>query len=287
MDGTSAWLAACAALCAMAAPALAQTTVLTDPATLHIGTGWGKTPCPTGVVAGSSTCGGALSGELQSIGSGKLDIYQNAGGAAATNDPLLILAIPYTSSTSTLLGSNALSGATLYPSATTGSGTAVGITYGPTGFDNLSQSTYTTYGGNQSIGYVGQWNANDSTLSTSIYSFLNLSKNYDSSPKLGSFLSADATLLKKLGTPAGYNVYVDAFNTSGFKGNSALNVTFGSKLPVGSFAVAYAHTSSLVYDTAFTQAGIDLPEPGSLSLLGVGVAGLAAAYRRTRRRRES
>ena len=282
MNRMRAALGAVAVAATLASPAWAQLPTLTDPATLHIGTGW-DTSCPTGAT-GTAPCGNAYSGEAVPLGSRQLDIYQNSAGAGPTQDPLLILAVPYQaagSPTTSLLGS-----ATLYPGATTGPGTSVRVINGPAISNyNLSSANYQ----NQSIGYVGKWNTTNSTAGTDIYSFLNLTPPTDKSNKLGSYLSMDQAKLTSLGTPAGYDIYIYGFSTQsltpGFTGNAALNVNFASSLPLGSFAVAYAQTSTKLFDTPFTQAGIDLPEPGSLSVFGIGVVGLLASSLRRRRRR--
>ena len=63
-------------------PSLSMATTFIDPATLHIGTGYG-TACAMG-------CGG----DPNIVPTNKLDIYQNSGGAGGLNNPvLLILAV--------------------------------------------------------------------------------------------------------------------------------------------------------------------------------------------------
>src|SRR6266487_3241728 len=113
----------------MLIPSLSAATIL-DPATLHIGPGAG-TACATG-------CGG----DPNIIGTTKLDIYQNSGGAGGLDNPiLLILGIANTS------GNFVTGGITdtyinPYPGGTSTAGTASTATAGTYGLKSAVSGDY-------------------------------------------------------------------------------------------------------------------------------------------------
>jgi hypothetical protein len=266
-------LAGCGCLTLWAAGASAQLNAqrtITDPSTLHIGPGW-DTACATG------GCPLYNRSELNGFGGGQLDIYQNSSGATALNNPvLLILGVP---NTQPQLTSSMVSDATVewYPSATTGPGVSLGsLTIAPKA-DGISKYL------DSSTGLYGVM-----TSGQEVYSFLNLTGDHSNS--FTNWAAADQTLFPTLAPITGFDIYVFGITTTKktqFTGNTLLNVKFGSNLPQGSYAVAYGISSTkqktLAYTTPFTEAGIDVPEPGTLALLGTGLAALIAVRRRTRR----
>src|SRR5580658_7021605 len=88
-------------------PSLSMATTFLDPATLHIGTGYG------------TACAQGCAGDPNIVPTNKLDIYQNSGGAGGlTNPVLLILAVA--NDTTNLYASNPISSVTYYNPAVGG-----------------------------------------------------------------------------------------------------------------------------------------------------------------------
>ena len=227
-----------------------------DPATLHIGPGAG-TPCATG-----------CAGDPNTISQVAVDVYQNSGGASLLGNPLLlILGIP--NNTSNLFSTNPISSVTSYNPYSGGSPVA-----GTSAF-----ATGGTYGllSPVSGGYFG------SMTSGEAYSFLTLQTPHDMSNNFGNWFTADQGIGV---TAAGFGMYVFALTTA-LDGQGLVDIQFSQGLPLGSYVIAYGQTpvtngKITIYDTPFTEAGqvTEVPEPGSLALLGTGLLGLVGMVRR-------
>lgn len=265
-------LAAAAAIL-LASPAWAGT--LLDPATLHIGPG-ANTSCATGGCP--IFIGGSLNGEVNNIADPtRLDIYQNSNGAPALENPvLLILSVPNTSNTS--IGPSPVSASLYAPydaSSDTNSGsTSVTITTGTSAYGIATNAA----------GFAAFMTSSD------VYSILGIS-HADAS---NSFQNYSAAYLRTLGTPvSNFGIYVFSIDTTAFAGNDLLDITLGSSLPEGTFAVAYGQDSNnnKLYDTPFTEAGmvdqpppVEVPEPASLSMFGAALVALGLMQWRRRGR---
>ena len=241
-----------------------------DPATLHVGPGW-NTACATGSCPIYGT-------EVNAFGGGQLDIYQNSSGAPALASPsLLILGVPNTKPQLSQAVADSAK-AEWFPSATAGPGVSLGLLSVAPTVDGLSSYAAAK------TGLYGVMTSNED-----VYSLLKLPGN--SSNSFANWSAAESKLFPDVAKPTGFDVYVFGLPTtaaSPFEGNTFVNVNFGSALPEGTFAVAFGTAKSgsktTAYTTPFTQAGVDVPEPGSLALLLSGIAGLFAARQRRRHR---
>ncbi len=173
------------------------------------------------------------------------------------------------------------------PNATTGAPTSITLSAG-TG----------VLGGSGGTAYGGSWNTTTnpgfagSFLSSStqdVYNFIGLNPQGNGSESFTNWSAADLAVLG-INVTNGFGVFVYSLSGTGLTGKGSINVTFGSALPVGTFLVAYGCTATTTggdcsnvknpFGTPFTEAGLAVPEPGTLALFGTGLLGLAAAIRR-------
>ncbi len=224
----------------------------TDPEVLFIG----SPACP--VPAG---CPVFMGNEVNGLTGNTITILENGNGQPTLVSPLLlIIGIP-----------NSTSGAPASITLSAGTGVLGGTN---------------VYGGvwNTGTGFAGSF------LSSSIqpvYSFIGLTPSASASESFTNWSAADLAVLGINATSFG--VFVYKLSGTGLTGDGTVNVTFGSALPIGTFLVAYGcsqtsggHCSDVghTFGTPFTEAGLAVPEPGTLALFGSSLLAVAAIIRR-------
>ncbi len=205
-------------------------------------------------------------GDPNLIGSGNtVDIFQQSAGAPSLNQPLLlILGIPNNSTN--LFGSNPITGVTFinpYPGGTSTIGSsafAAGGTYG----------LISPVAG----GFFGSMGAGQE-----VYSFLTLNGPNNNSNSFTNWAAADFRVNGI--TATGFGIYVFALSGAALGPHGLVNITFSpGSLPLGTFVVAYGNASGTPFNVPFTEAGLVIPEPGSMALFGTGLLVLGGALRR-------
>ncbi len=232
-----------------------------DPSTLHLGPGAG-TACAMG-------CGG----DPNTIGPSVLDIFQTGGGFPTLLHPvLLILGVP--NNTANLFSTNPISSVTSYnpyPGAFPGGGVTGSSAFATAGTYGLTAAV----GG----GFFGSM-----TSGQEIYSFLTLQPPTNASNSFTNWSALDLAINSISATSFG--IYVFAINADlGSKG--LIDIGFSAPLPLGTYAVAYGQSPPMnprgdyfVFSTPFTEAGLVVPEPGTLLLFGAGLLSMAGVVRR-------
>jgi hypothetical protein len=216
-------------------------------ATLHIGFGAG-TACAQG-------CGGDPN--LSGSASSSVDIFQNSGGAATITNPMLILAVPNGNTVPSIASETDYNP---YTGAATG-GTVGSASLLSTTAPFTSSSTGDVY---SALGLVQQGTGTNSD------SYVNLQ-----AAETANGITATSFTLYEIGI------------TSNLGAKGLANVTFGSSLPVGTFAFGYG-VSDQTYSTPFTEAGLitrgktppSVPEPTSMLMLGGGLSVIGLLMRK-------
>jgi hypothetical protein len=187
-----------------------------------------------------------------------LDIYQESNASKdviSNGNLLLILAVPAGETappTSTETDINP------YPGGTTSTG-AIALTTTKSGFDSGELYSF--------LGLKFGDNSNN---------FVNISgaESTDAGLTVSSFAAYEYTINSTLGP------------------NGLANITFGSDLPVGTFAIAYGcqapdnlgaggcSAAKDTFSTPFTEADLVTPEPSAIILLGTSVIGIGGLWRR-------
>jgi hypothetical protein len=250
---------------AWVSPSQAQ---LLDPSTLHVynGTDFSTGPNPLG-------------------GTGALTIQQQSGGAPDLNPVLLIIGIPNDPSAG---------GNTFYSNVGNNAISSVTYSNGGTASWQLGGSNPFVSGvhWNAATGFAGTLNSS----SGDAYSVIGVGGANNSNSfgnwQAGETAGQDAPFpptnpgLFPAGQPSSFSLYVFKLSDpNGFPAGGTISVQFAAgELPAGAYAIAYSESTTHLYDTPFTEAGLEqsgghgntnvgtAPAPPGVVLMGTGIA---------------
>lgn len=178
----------------------------------------------------------------------------------------------------------------------------VGSTFVPPSL-TLSEGTGQAGGGNVFPSNTKKWDSNGfagfytasfvpKTGLSSVYSFIGLLNAATSSDNFSNMSSADIEVNSIFA--AGFGIVVYELTGTGLQGGTTLTIDFSSPLPVGTFAFSYGCSSlqggklgacpgQNTFGTPWTQAGLVVPEPATLLLLGSGLLAAGAIRKKKQR----
>jgi hypothetical protein len=188
--------------------------------------------------------GGA--GDPNLITGGSFNVLQNSGGAGTIANVILLFSVP---------------GVTALPSGISGLTSSAG-TVGAISLPGILATSLSCAGG---------------ASGRDVYSCVGLSAGTNDSNNLANFNLAE--LAHNGFTAASYGIFEVTITGANLPAKGF--ITIGGSFPLGTFVDAYGcDASGACFSTPFTEAGLVVPEPGTLALFGTGLLGIAAAIRR-------
>lgn len=176
------------------------------------------------------------------IAAGDFTITQTSGGAGSIANLFIYFAVPNVTTSS-----NPISGLSII----SGTGTISYLTNGSSSLLNTMVSTGCTYV-YDCVGFAG-------------------ASGIDKSNSFVNFTGADSNLVGI--TASDYGIY--GVEITGANISQGIGIELGGNMPIGTFIDPLGVSGGDLYVTAFTNAGLNVPEPSSLVMLFAGLLGLA------------